>query len=295
MATHDLYGFSDTAKRIFAAEEALLGGRGAIQGDVMVLDASMAAKGGNGRGGGPGSGTTDPGAFHRFFVRVDYGALDGNQAYTCYSLEETGASPPVFAAACGQMEMLNSASGYTAMGGAFQSASTWLAMPVDNTGAMIPLGAVGSPGLLNNMAVVDTGQTVQGLRVNGLTATLTGIYRYDITAVVLVDDWPGGEADVGQQLRLMLSRNGTPITAVDGVQGNDTHFTTSFVRPYSNTFTSFPKIGPWSLSVGGHVRVEATTDYLVPFMQIFTSTGTDPSDMRIYGFSLSMNRVAPLP
>ena len=60
MAAQDLYGFSDSAKRIFAAEEALVGGRGAIKGDVLVLDASMAAKGGGGRGGGPSIGPTEP-------------------------------------------------------------------------------------------------------------------------------------------------------------------------------------------------------------------------------------------
>jgi len=242
-----------------------------------------------------GSPETSPGNTHRFFIRVDVGAPAGSETYTCYSLQGLANSSPAYTSACGQMELANPQQTYVnAQNATFGEAVTWSTLVGTGSGAMIPLGGASSPSVLNNMTITSTGVNVQSLTVYGLYPSITGTYRYDISAVVYIADWPDQPDDVGHQPRLMICRSGVPIDGPAGTQANNTRFANTFTLPYSSTYTGVPLQGPYVLNVGGLVLVTNTTDYYAPWLQDFTSTGISPSDMRVYNFSLSMNRVGPV-
>jgi len=243
-----------------------------------------------------GSADTEAGGLHLFFMRIDVGAPKGSQAYTVYSLQSGGGAPPIFTSACGEMQMEHvNATYWPAAPAVYGGAGTWETTGVPaNIGAQLPYGADGAVALQNNMSIKDTGTTVSGAPIYGLYAQEPGLYRYAIVAVIYIDDWPGSPDDIGHQYRLILAQNGAPIIGVDGVSGANTQVVTSGVQVYGPDRDSFPWIGPYTITTEGIVYVETDGDYHTPFFQDFYSTGTNPSDIRVYNWTLSMNRVAPL-
>ena len=261
--------------------------------------------------GGTFAGTTltDAGEIRRYFLRVDDAGYN-KWAYTVYGLGGGAAAQPTFTGACGQIEVAppNPPQGLTQGGTAgtdstLGDADTWLAL-VAGQGSAVPTMRTSNPNVNWAMERWDSGttthqgDTIYGLRLSSGLADpkeYHGIYRYDITLVFFMDSWNAN--DRGHLYRVMLARNGTPVTDPTGTPVNDTVYGDSVVRPYEEPQATFPLNGPYTLAASGHTYINADADWFVPFMQNFSDGNAvaNLNPIQVYSCVLSMNRVAPLP